>query len=1021
MTLLVGKFANNKERNYAMAAEGMLAHGGRPSSTRDVADALWDKMQAALVKAIQEEVLPASVFKGGPAKLAAHLGAMLTDRKEEVIRAVLLANGGRSPSSGLLPALDFGFAPSSEKPRGPLGVRFTHACRALGCNDRECGLCRNNPHKRCRGPEFFSPKYLIGDVLLARCGAPIGIELYDTVSGQALDTLPADRCTVELFVVSGATAADAEGHPVVAATSSRGSTRAAAAMASLGIPSLEQLLSNQEGKPLLSISSTTPAAASSAAANEGSPGPALGSDASPAAAATARHDSRGAVAMTLKTSAIGSAAALLPALTVTDSSEALLSGRKATFRLVAKVTFPESSAAAAPGEGTGSAGGIRVMPGISPAFVVATRRIKSNLKQEIPLVSDPVAKLDQVGKQTADKLADLETAAATAKPPVSLPLSWDLRTALAPTSDSQASGDICVTTVGQLRTLMEAAEHDAGPNGLKRALCKVLKMTPEHWARTLARVEGAVDIDERPRKWYPLPGDDGDESAEGRERLGVVFPAKQGCVELIRPLGLVSMSPDGSEHATLASELSSSQRGAMARLLRSAAEAWAAPQHPGWEACEPAVAAALNMATAAAGRRGNGQPLLLRPAGSGGSADSFLADGGGGGGGGGLAGLRGVGTVRLDSPAPRSLTPDGPHATAVAPAGSTLRSGRAAREERRPVGTMSPMLSAPEEAAAAAADESDEVFMPQSATPGSGAAAAGELMLPAQRMHAVRNGHELFLAADNNAAGFAVPGVDEAGGAGGGMGGRDESFGVGALNAWLLNGSMGVPEGAVPKVEAAATGPTTAAQAAAAAAAMAPLGPSAVPNDGGGQPMGIGPNDSQELSFIGGMLGSGDTYPSLGLGALGSLPGASLGLGGLGSFSMGLGSLGAEDFGAGRAASRPMSLAAAAGPTSGPPPAAAAVAGMTRGGSLEAALADPLSSFRSPPARSSAVPLAGNGGGFASGTGFGGLGGATGMSMLEEVNHMAGQKRRALEASADSPALGEPADAPAMKRIKQEP
>ena len=56
-------------------------------------------------------------------------------------------------------------------------------CRHLGCNDTTCALCAQNPQRRCQGN--FASKYLAGDVLKAKCGASIRVEIIDDLSGEA--------------------------------------------------------------------------------------------------------------------------------------------------------------------------------------------------------------------------------------------------------------------------------------------------------------------------------------------------------------------------------------------------------------------------------------------------------------------------------------------------------------------------------------------------------------------------------------------------------------------------------------------------------------------------------------------------------------------------------------------------------------------------------------------------------------------------------------------------------------------
>lgn len=49
--------------------------------------------------------------------------------------------------------------------------------RALGCTEANCFLCEANPRRRCSS--VFDKKYFKGDILKAKCGAPIFVELRD--------------------------------------------------------------------------------------------------------------------------------------------------------------------------------------------------------------------------------------------------------------------------------------------------------------------------------------------------------------------------------------------------------------------------------------------------------------------------------------------------------------------------------------------------------------------------------------------------------------------------------------------------------------------------------------------------------------------------------------------------------------------------------------------------------------------------------------------------------------------------
>ena len=72
----------------------------------------------------------------------------------------------------------------SGKPSAPFAGLPWVAGRNLGCLDTDCNLCKENPHRRCDGN--FSNKYLAGDVLKAKCGAAIRIELLNRATAESV-------------------------------------------------------------------------------------------------------------------------------------------------------------------------------------------------------------------------------------------------------------------------------------------------------------------------------------------------------------------------------------------------------------------------------------------------------------------------------------------------------------------------------------------------------------------------------------------------------------------------------------------------------------------------------------------------------------------------------------------------------------------------------------------------------------------------------------------------------------------
>lgn len=76
--------------------------------------------------------------------------------------------------------------------------------RSLGCLDAQCVLCEHNPHRRCN--VNFAPKYLVNDILKAKCDAQIRVEIIDRITGAPItDDLPELTLEVRLSTcVTGA-------------------------------------------------------------------------------------------------------------------------------------------------------------------------------------------------------------------------------------------------------------------------------------------------------------------------------------------------------------------------------------------------------------------------------------------------------------------------------------------------------------------------------------------------------------------------------------------------------------------------------------------------------------------------------------------------------------------------------------------------------------------------------------------------------------------------------------------------
>ncbi len=89
-----------------------------------------------------------------------------------------------------------------------------------------------------------------------------------------------------------------------------------------------------------------------------------------------------------------------PCMTAGSSMALLKGGHKPPFRLMAAIR-PDS----------GRQPVISIRPGVSGDIVVATQRIRCNVKAKIPHVRDKVERLERIGRETAKKLLDISAAA----------------------------------------------------------------------------------------------------------------------------------------------------------------------------------------------------------------------------------------------------------------------------------------------------------------------------------------------------------------------------------------------------------------------------------------------------------------------------------------------------------------------------------------------------------------------------------------------------------------------------------
>lgn len=367
-------------------------------------------------------------------------------------------------------------------------LQFRHDCQHLGCANPKCPQCLLCQKRRCAGS--FKKKYLApSDVLEAACGAQVYVVVVDAATG-ALVQYGLEDTYLQLSLVDGRKL-ELEGEREEALDGC-------------------QLLTNKQGQALLV---------------HGRSG--------------AYTDDKRVVVPTI------SGQAMLPDLKVTDSSEALLTGRAPPFRLLARLV---------------QRGGIP-LPGIAPVlsepFVVATARVRGAAKAEIPHVDDSVSKLEGLGVQTQKKLEDIAAAAAAINVPnLQVPVN-------------------CVTKVGQFRELVETAERN---KPLRETLKQVLRLT-KMWDVARDHVRKAVHTDVQLRVYHP----------DNRDDVGLVYKcASFNVVDINRPVGLLrrrqeSSRPDQQlvDIIWLALDINSWPE-AVRRIVPRAASAWWQEGHPGW-------------------------------------------------------------------------------------------------------------------------------------------------------------------------------------------------------------------------------------------------------------------------------------------------------------------------------------------------------------------------------------------------------------------------------------------------------
>ena len=390
-----------------------------------------------------------------------------------------------------LPPPDYSNTPLEKR---VLQLVFRHDCQSLGCLDTQCVLCEHNPNRQCR--VNFAQKYLVHDILKAKCDSPIRIEVIDRNTGAPIgEELPG--VSIELCVLDG----------------NQYDKYFSEMLNEECLEDLQKcmLTLNNKGNPLL-----VPGSGGS------------------------YNDENKVIVQLLRGTAV------LPDLFISDSSEALLSGRKPPFRLIAR---------AIPTDPLKTKSTFHIRSAVSEGFVVATRRTRNAGKVDIPNVDDHIGKLEHMGRETVRKLQDIRGSALAAGIDIYVP-------------------ENRIVKVGEFRKLALLAEADGH---LRQKLQQVLKLSKEKWEEARDHAMRAVVADNRMRIWY---------SDKKSLDTGLLFACRLGNIDLDRPVGLLTKTSSNNMQttmeATLMAQQSPAQRDQVRRLQPLAEISWWQPGHPGW-------------------------------------------------------------------------------------------------------------------------------------------------------------------------------------------------------------------------------------------------------------------------------------------------------------------------------------------------------------------------------------------------------------------------------------------------------
>uniref|UniRef100_A0A7R9V475 Uncharacterized protein n=1 Tax=Chlamydomonas euryale TaxID=1486919 RepID=A0A7R9V475_9CHLO len=230
-----------------------------------------------------------------------------------------------------------------------LSLKFAHRCKFSGCRNKECGLCANNPSKRCEDGDNFDESYADQQLLKSKCDSDIHVEAVDIHSGQAVNL---SGMEVVVAIVDGMSCSINPDETI-------------------SLENLKVLHASDEGRVLLGSALPAPVVA-----NAG-----------------------GQVVLTLT-----NGLCKLPDLHVTGKTDTFrLDGQSVPcFRLLARAVNRDALGRLSVRED--------IRPALSARFTVKSQRAMNDYnKPEFPHYKDKVTKLKFIGSVTAERLKDIRS------------------------------------------------------------------------------------------------------------------------------------------------------------------------------------------------------------------------------------------------------------------------------------------------------------------------------------------------------------------------------------------------------------------------------------------------------------------------------------------------------------------------------------------------------------------------------------------------------------------------------------